>query len=68
MGGAYPQTPLEACALGAQNLSAFGAKKTSYFPSKGVGNSVHVIWHVTLRIYKLLNDNKKHFDCPPLPS
>ena len=30
MGGAYLQTPLEACALGA-HVSAFGAKKTSLF-------------------------------------
>ena len=67
MGGAYPQTPPEACALGA-HVSAFGAKKTPTFPSKGVGISVHVIGHVTLRIHKLINDNKKHFDCPPLPS
>ena len=34
MGGAYPQTPLEACALGAQNLSAFGAKKNLLFSFK----------------------------------
>ena len=68
MGGAYLQTPLEACALGAQNVSAFGTKKTPHFPSKGVGISVHVIWHVTLRIYKLINGNNKHFDCPALHS
>ena len=69
MGGTYLQTPLEACALGTQNVSAFGTKKkTPHFPSKGVGISVHVIGHVTLRIYKLINDNKKHFNCPPLPS
>ena len=37
MGGAYPQTPLEACALGAQNLSAFGAKKNPpIFLQKGL--------------------------------
>ena len=67
MGGTYLQTPLEACALGA-HVSAFELKKPPYFPYEGVGISVHVIGHVTLRIYKLINDNKKHFDCPPLPS
>ena len=36
MGGAYLQTPLEACALGAQNVSAFGTKKLPIFLQKGL--------------------------------
>ena len=59
MGGAYPQTPLEACALGAQNLSAFGAKKNLLFSFK---RGWKLCTFNLARDFKLITDNKKHFD------